>query len=129
MKASDMRMLTVLVLTLLTAPPALACDDHDHGAKKGKAVASPESAWVAGEVREVDLDESTITLGHAKIAALKMAAMESMTFKAADRKVIANAKPGDKVKFRARLVDEQPTVTRLAAAPTQAPRPAAALPQ
>lgn len=124
-----MRLLTTFVVTMFIALPALACDEHDHGAKKGKAGASLESAWISGDVREVDLDESTITLGHAKIAAWKMAAMESMTFKVADRKVIAKARPGDKVKFRARLVDEQPTVTRLAAARPQDARPAVPAPR
>ena len=61
----------------------------------------------------MDREEGTITLAHAKIANLQMAPMSSMLFKAANPKVIANAKLGDKVKFRVTMVGEQPTVTRL----------------
>jgi Cu/Ag efflux protein CusF len=104
----------VLVALTLVPPIATACTDHAPGTEPVKKAAGRESAWIAGEVREVDLDESTITLGHAKIATLNMEAMTSMSFKARDRGVIAGAKPGDKVKFRTRMVAEQPTVTRLA---------------
>jgi Cu/Ag efflux protein CusF len=104
----------VLVAFTLMPPIATACTDHAPGTEPVKKAVGRESAWIAGEVREVDLDESTITLGHAKIATLNMEAMTSMSFKARDRSVIAGAKPGDKVKFRTRIVAEQPTVTRLA---------------
>jgi Cu/Ag efflux protein CusF len=104
----------VLLALTLMPPIATACTDHAPGTEPVKKAAGRESAWIAGEVREVDLDESTITLEHARIATLNMEPMTSMTFRARDRSVIAGAKPGDKVKFRTRLVDEHPMVTRLA---------------
>ena len=92
---------------------AIACDDHAPGTEPAKHSVGRASAWVAGDVREVDLEQGTITLAHGKIANLHMDPMSSMLFKAANPKVIANAKPGDKVKFRVAMVGEQPTVTRL----------------
>ena len=101
------------VVALLLAPPVFACDDHAPGKEPAKATVSKPSGWIAGEVREVDLDEGTVALGHAKIAAWGMGPMSSMVFKARDAGLLANVKPGDKVKFRAAIVSEHPTVTEI----------------
>lgn len=93
----------------------IACDDHAPGKEPARHSVSRESTWVAGEILDVDLVEGTITLAHDRIASLRMDAMKSMQFKAASTKLIVKAKPGDKVKFRVAVIDEQPTVTRLAA--------------
>lgn len=108
-----MRLLSVTAFAILltSTPAAHACNDHDPS--KGSQVIGRESAWVVGEVREVYHQDATITLGHAKIPALKMEAMSAMMFKAASPTIIASTKPGDKVRFRARLVNDQPTLTRL----------------
>ena len=92
---------------------ALACNDHAPGTEPAKQSVGRESPWVAGDVREVDLEQGTITLAHGRIANLHMEPMSSMLFKASNSKLIAKAKSGDKVKFRVAMVGEQPTVTRL----------------
>ena len=92
---------------------AFACVDHAPGTEPARHSVGRESPWVAGDVREVDLEEGTITLAHGRIASLRMEPMSSMLFKAANSKLIAKAKSGDKVKFRVAMVGEQPTVTRL----------------
>ena len=110
-----MRAFSIALFAAFTSLPgyAIACDDHAPGTEPAKHSVGRESAWVAGDVREVDLEEGTITLAHGRIANLHMGPMSSMLFKAASPKVIANAKPGDKVKFRVAMVGEQPAVTRL----------------
>ena len=97
---------------------ALACNDHAPGTEPGhqSKSAARGASLAAGEVREVDLEEGMITLGHGKIAGLRMAPMSSMMFKASDAKLLANLKPGDKVNFRATIVGQQPTVTQISLA-------------
>lgn len=110
-----MRSLKLAIFASLVAlsGAAVACNDHAPGKEPAKRTVGRESAWVAGEVRDVDLDEGTITLAHARIGSLRMEAMGSMQFRAASTALISDAKPGDKVKFRVKLIGEQPTVTLL----------------
>lgn len=104
-----------LALAVLAAAalPAYACDDHAPGTEPSARAVTHRSARIAGDVREIDLDEGTVTLRHDAIASLAMGAMESMAFKAADPKALAKLKPGDKVRFRAGLVAEQPTIVEI----------------
>lgn len=95
---------------------ALACNDHAPGTEPVHKPVARAASLAAGEVREVDLEEGMITLGHGKIAGLRMAPMSSMMFKASDAKLLANLKPGDKVNFRATIVGQQPTVTQISLA-------------
>jgi Cu/Ag efflux protein CusF len=74
--------------TLILAAMALAC-------------ASPAWAateWVRGEVVKLDPERSRITLKHAPIRMIKMAAM-TMPFKVKDAAMLAPLKPGDRVRF------------------------------
>ena len=73
-----------------------------------------ESPGSAAEVRDVDPVEGTITIGHGKIESLHMEPMSSMFLKATNPKIVAAARPGDKVRVRVRVIDDQPIVTRLA---------------
>ena len=92
---------------------AIACNDHAPGTEPTHKPVARAASLAAGEVREVDLEEGTITLGHGKIASLRMAPMSSMMFKARDAMLLANLKPGDKVNFRATMVGQQLTVTQI----------------
>ena len=94
---------------------ALACNEHAPGKEPKKASATRETAWVAGVVHDVDLDEGTITLAHDRIDALRMKRMSSMLVKAENASIIEGTKPGDKVRFRVRLVNSQPVLTQLTA--------------
>lgn len=104
----------VLFATLAgSTSPALACNDHAPGTEPAHKPVASAGSFTTGEVREVDLEDGTITLGHGKIANLRMAPMNAMMFKASDTKLLANLKPGDKVNFRATLVGQQLTVTQI----------------
>lgn len=98
--------LFVIPLAALLAVPALACDGHE----PAQHAMSKVSGWTSGQVLEVDLDDGTLALRHDRIPAWKMAAMESMVFKAHDAQQIARLKVGDKVAFRAGMVGTQPTI-------------------
>jgi Cu/Ag efflux protein CusF len=95
---------------------ALACNDHAAGTEPAHKPARGAASLAAGEVREVDLEEGTITLGHGRIASLGMAPMTSMLFKAGDARLLAKLKPGDKVNFRATMVGQHPTVIKISRA-------------
>ena len=111
-----MRALVLTAALLAFAPAVPACNDHAHGSEPGKQGASKRSATVSGVVREIDLEQGTIVLKHGRITSLKMQPMESMVFKLAPDTAGADLKPGDKVRFRAALVDQRPVVTEIALA-------------
>ena len=102
----------VMALAFLSLP-AIACDDHAPGTEPKPHAAQRPSSFVAGEVREVDLADGTITLAHGRIASLRMQPMGSMVFKAGDAKSIADLKVGDKVKFRVVIIADHPTLTEI----------------
>lgn len=110
-----MRLALLVVATMIAFPPlpALACDDHAPGTEPAKHTLSRTTGWITGEVREVDLDDGTLALGHGKIAAWGMKPMESMVFKAHDTSQIVRFKAGDKVTFRAGMVGQQPTIKEI----------------
>jgi Cu(I)/Ag(I) efflux system periplasmic protein CusF len=54
--------------------------------------------WVGGEVVKLDAARSKVTLKHAPIKSVNMAAM-TMPFKVKDAGVLAGLKVGDKVRF------------------------------
>ena len=104
----------ILAATLTTFPlPSSACTDHAPGKEPGRHTASKTTPYIAGEVREVDVEAGTITLAHGRIASLRMQPMSSMVFKAADAGAIARLKQGDKVRFRVQVADEQATLTAI----------------
>ena len=113
-----MRIVSLALFAMLAGSSSLvlACNDHAPGAEPAHKPVARAASLGAGEVREVDLEEGTITLGHGKIAGLRMAPMSSMLFKASDAKLLTNLKPGDKVNFRATMVGQQPTVTQISLA-------------
>ena len=104
--------LPVMALVFLSSP-ANACDDHAPGTESKPHAVQRSSSFVAGEVREVDLADGTITLAHGKIASLRMQPMGSMVFKAGDARSIAGLKPGDKVEFRVKITGDRPTLTQI----------------
>ena len=113
-----MRVFTLILFTALAGSSslALACNDHAPGTEPAPRPVARAASPAAGEVREVDLEEGTITLAHGRIAGLRMAPMSSMMFKASDTRLLADLKPGDKVNFRATIVGQQPTITQISLA-------------
>lgn len=103
-----------LAMALATLPSlANACDDHAPGKEPAPKATTRPSSLVAGEVLEVDAGGPAITLAHGRIASPRMQPMGSMLFKVQDANSIAGLKPGDKVKFRVRLVGDQPEITQI----------------
>jgi len=92
-----------LALALVAAP---AFAQHGHHGGHGSSMAMPAGAAVEpteGVVQKIDRDAGKITLKHGEIPNLGMPPM-TMVFGAADAKLLANVKAGDKVRFKA----EQP---------------------
>ena len=110
-----MRTIAFTVVMALATIPSLAnaCNDHAPGTEPKHHAAGQPSSLVAGEVREVDVNDGTITLAHGRITTLRMRPMSSMVLKAGDATSIANLKPGDKVKFRVTVVGAQPTLMEI----------------
>ncbi len=114
-----MRPLSIVLVTtasLTFAGSALACNDHAPGEEPKTPAAARESGWIKGQVRDVDSEEGTITLAHEKIDALHMKPMSSMVIKAEKTSLIEGARLGDKVKFRVRVMNGHPVLTRLVVA-------------
>jgi Cu(I)/Ag(I) efflux system periplasmic protein CusF len=77
---------------------------------------------VAGQVVKVDAERGKITLKHARIKSINMAAM-TMPFKVKDAALINAVKPGDKVLFSVAMVEGELIITQLSAAATSKVRP------
>lgn len=83
------------------AVPALAqSQTDDHASHHPVVAAAPAADLTDGEVRKVDAEAGKITLKHADIKNLEMPAM-TMVFTVRDKSLLAEVKPGDKVKFAA----------------------------
>ena len=93
------------------AQQALQGDEHRAHHPTAAAAASPQSE---GEVRKVDLEQGKITLRHGPLANLDMPPM-TMIFTAADAKLLAGLKQGDKVRFTAAKKNGKYLVTTIEA--------------
>ncbi|MDM0002015.1 copper-binding protein [Variovorax sp. J22P240] len=67
-----------------------------------------------GEVRKVDKENARITLKHGPLNNLEMPGM-TMVFKVSDNALLDTVQTGDKVRFRAEMVDGKIVVTKLEA--------------
>jgi Cu/Ag efflux protein CusF len=96
-----MQFASAVLFSLLAglSSPALACNDHAPRTEPAPKPVARAASLSAGEVRELDLEEGTITLAHSRIAGLGMEPMSSMVFKASDPKLLTGLKPGDRVNF------------------------------
>ena len=80
----------------------------DHSAHHGAA----EASMAEGEVRKVDRPAKKITLKHGPIPNIDMPAM-TMVFAVKDPALLNEAKPGQKVKFQAEMINGVATVTQI----------------
>lgn len=62
-----------------------------------------DAGMTNGEVKKINLDTGKVTIKHGPIAHMDMPGM-TMVFTAKDKNLLANLKPGDKIKFM--VVDE-----------------------
>ncbi len=78
--------------SFLGAP--LAHAQHDHGAAHAESAAHRTT----GIVKSVNAEKGTLTIAHEAVPSLKWPAM-TMSFKAGDRKMLDQVKPGAKIAF------------------------------
>jgi Cu(I)/Ag(I) efflux system periplasmic protein CusF len=76
------------------------------------AAFSQGEPMVTGTVTKVDKSAEKITINHGPIKKLDMEAM-SMVFRAGDKAMLDQVKPGDKIRFTADRVNGQITVTKI----------------
>jgi Cu(I)/Ag(I) efflux system protein CusF len=91
--------LSIAVMALAPAAhaqsdPMKGMDMKDHRAETAQA----KLHHAAGVVKSVDAGKGTVTVAHGSIASLNWPAM-TMTFKAADKKLLQSLKPGAQVAF------------------------------
>ena len=67
-----------------------------------------------GEVRKVDKENARITLKHGPLNNLEMPGM-TMVFKVSDHALLDTVQTGDKVRFRAEMVEGRLVVTKMEA--------------
>lgn len=67
-----------------------------------------------GEVRKIDKENARVTLKHGPLTNLDMPGM-TMVFKVGDSRMLDAVQTGDKVRFRAEMVDGRLVVTRMEA--------------
>jgi len=82
----------------------------------GSAAAWAQTEWVAGRVVGVDVERGRVTLRHAPIKSIKMAAM-TMRFKVADASILAPYKVGDRVRFSVVFRDDELIVSQMERTP------------
>jgi Cu/Ag efflux protein CusF len=80
--------------------------------KPASAAATATPVMTDGVVQSLDKPRGVVTLKHGDIVNLGMPAM-TMGFNVADKKMLDNFKPGDKVRFHVEQLGGTPTVTRI----------------
>ncbi|MDM0104256.1 copper-binding protein [Variovorax sp. J22R24] len=75
---------------------------------------SPNDELSNGEVRKIDRENALVTLRHGPLNNLDMPGM-TMVFKVSDNALLDVLQTGDKVRFRAEVVDGKFVVTKLEA--------------
>ena len=90
---------TVSALALGIALPlsTMAQTTMDHGKMD---MSQPAVSMTDGEVKKVDLEAGKVTIKHGPIKNMDMPGM-TMVFTAKDKGLLANVKPGDKIRFMA----------------------------
>lgn len=103
-------------LTLPLAGWVHANPDHGGHGSHATADAAKSSTLTDGEIKKVDFDAGKVTIKHGEIKHLDMPPM-TMVFTARDKNLLANLKPGDKVKFVVATENGKMIVTALQPTP------------
>ena len=67
---------------------------------------------ITGQVVKVDVERGKVTLAHARIKSINMAAM-TMPFKVRDAVMLADIKLGDRVMFSVAVIQDELVITQL----------------
>ena len=92
-----------VVAGALALVPLPAAAQAQAGTSPGKTEHSQPASMTDGEVKKVDADAGRLTIRHGDIKHMGMPGM-TMVFTARNKGLLANLKPGDKIKFM--VVDE-----------------------
>lgn len=107
----------MLAISALALGIALPLTSHAQTASgQAQTAAASSASWTDGEIKKVDADNGKVTIKHGEIKNLDMPGM-TMVFTAKDKSMLANLKPGDKVKFVAASEGGKLLVTEIQAAP------------
>ncbi len=111
-----MKRFTTMVFTLpmiFAASAVLADAAHQRAQAVQLAQASAQTAALSeGEVRKVDPANGKVTIRHGELKNLEMPAM-TMVFRVKDPAMLADIKPGDKIRFRAEQINGALTVVEM----------------
>ena len=108
----SIQFIAALTLGVVTVAPAQTVSDPAAIQSSGPSGAA--ASTTNGEVRKVDREQGRLTLKHGPIANLEMPGM-TMVFKVSDHALLDTVQTGDKVRFRAEMVDGKIVVTKLEA--------------
>lgn len=98
------RLIPALIIGLSAAMPALAMDMNHAGMPAASAQAS--AALSTGVVKKVNKAQGKLTIRHGPLANLDMPAM-TMAFRVDDPGVLDRVKPGETIRFRAEMRNDQ----------------------
>ena len=101
----------VTIAAALAAPALAQNPATDHSAHHDAAEAS-SAPMAEGEVRKVDKPAKKITLKHGPIPNIDMPAM-TMVYAVKEPALLDKAKPGQKVRFQAEMINGVATVTQI----------------
>ncbi len=90
-------LIAVSILGAALAFPAGADDSH-HATDEAKPAAAASAAWTEGEVRKVDKAAGKLTIKHGAMPKFDMPPM-TMAYRAKDKAMLDQLKPGDKIRF------------------------------
>ena len=107
----------MLAISALALGVALPLASHAQATSdQAQTAAAPSASLTDGEIKKVDADNGKVTIKHGEIKNLDMPGM-TMVFTAKDKSMLANLKPGDRVKFVAACEGGKLVVTEIQAAP------------
>ena len=104
--------LTPMLLAALLAGAAHAQLHHPATGSPPAAATATSADMADGEIRKLDPDNQKVTIKHGEIKSLGMPGM-TMVFRVRDPALLAQLKPGDKVRFQAEKANGAIVVTKI----------------
>ena len=109
---NHLRITAAMLAAILCLPAGLQAQTAPRPATPSADTASASPEWVHAEVTRIDLARKRVTLKHAPIASIKMAAM-TMPFKVKEVALLEGYKVGDKLQVVVKDIDGDLFVTQV----------------
>lgn len=109
---NHLRITAAALAAILCLPAGLQAQPAPKPATPAADTASPSPEWVHAEVTRLDLARKRVTLKHAPIASIRMAAM-TMPFKVQEVALLEGYKVGDKLQVVVKEIDGDLFVTQV----------------